>query len=52
MKNKKRLGKGLGALIPSFDTSLNEAVIDGTILIKKALPHCINNISQLKAGEI
>ena len=37
MKNKKRLGKGLGALIPSFDTSLNETVIDGTILIKNII---------------
>jgi len=39
MKDKKRLGKGLSALIPSFDTSLNETVIDGTILIKNIIPN-------------
>ena len=38
MKNKKRLGKGLSALIPSFDTSLNETA-DGTILIKEIIPN-------------
>ena len=39
MKDKKRLGKGLSALIPSFDTSLNETVIDGTILIQDIIPN-------------